>query len=636
MNIVIGTAGHIDHGKTALVRALTGVDTDRLPEEKDRGITIDIGFAEMAIGETAIGFVDVPGHERFVKNMLAGVSGIDAVMMVVAADEGVMPQTREHFEICRLLGVEHGLIAITRSDLATQEEIDIVRAETAGLVRGSFLESAPVFSVSSVRGSGIAKLSAGLSELAAKIHRRSSRRGTRLPIDRSFTVKGFGAVVTGTLIAGSISAGDELELLPAMQKVKVRGVQAYGKHIGKALPGGRAAVNLSGIQHTDIRRGMVLAEKGMLRPTSMIDVEIQVLHTADVLRSLRRVRVHLGTEELLGRIHILDTAGEIAPGESGYAQIRLESPAVASHGDRFIIRSYSPQTTISGGRVLNAHPETKWRRPQFSAAAAILAELGSIAADDDGLPVAFIRHSGQGGIKRQDLSARTGWSKAEIAAALKRLIQRGMIVDAGHALISADEFASLKEKFLAKIGEHHKADHLSQGIGRDELRRTTRDPLISDAVIAELLRERKVVAHGDRIAIAGRTATLSPAETAFRGSLADSLSAAGIQVPKISDAMTAALAVSGLSAAEGNRVLWSMVETGEMIKVSDDLYFLPDQIGDVRSRLAGYAARHESREIDVSCFKKLTGLSRKYAIPLLEYFDRQKVTLRVGDKRIIR
>jgi selenocysteine-specific elongation factor len=365
MNIIVGTAGHIDHGKTTLIKALTGTDTDRLPEEKKRGITIDLGFAELNLGEHRIGFVDVPGHERFVKNMLAGASGIDLVMLIVAADEGVMPQTREHFDICRLLGVAGGIIAITKKDMVDEEMLDLVRLDVSELVDGSFLADAPAIAVSSTTGEGIDELEKALVEMAGRVAGRRDDQVVRMAVDRSFTVKGFGTVVTGTLASGEIREGDELELMPVHRKVRVRGLQTHGLETASASAGQRVAVNLAGVDQMEAARGMTLSEPGAARPVHVIDARVEVLKTAArPLRSRQRVRVHIGTAEVLARVRVLDQTGEIAPGSTDVAQLRFEAPVAAVIGEKFIVRSYSPPATIAGGTVLDVEPK-RHRRAQF-------------------------------------------------------------------------------------------------------------------------------------------------------------------------------------------------------------------------------------------------------------------------------
>src|SRR5256886_8672594 len=407
-SIIVGTAGHIDHGKTALVRALTGIDADRLLEEERRGITIGIGFADLDLGEVRIGFVDVPGHERFVKNMLAGAHGIDVVALVIAADESVMPQTREHFDICRLLGVGKGLIVLTKKDLVDEELLQLARAEAEDLVKGSFLEGAPIMAVSSRTGEGIDELKNALSEVGSQAPARSDDFIARLPIDRAFTMKGFGAVVTGTLIAGEINEGDELDLLPAPsltvgflpgRRVRVRGLQVHGAAVKQANAGQRTAINLGGIEAAAIERGMLLSTPDRLRPTQIVDASVQLLNDAPrALRSRQRVRVHLGAAEILARVRVLEANGEISPGKQGLAQLRFESPAVAVLGDRFIVRAYSPQVTIDGGAIL-APFAVKHRAKDL---AAIRAKLEILAKGERAAGLAqFVISAGVAGARRE-------------------------------------------------------------------------------------------------------------------------------------------------------------------------------------------------------------------------------------------
>ncbi|MGI9037138.1 MAG: selenocysteine-specific translation elongation factor, partial [Pyrinomonadaceae bacterium] len=453
MNIIIGTAGHIDQGKTALVKALTGVDADRLPEEKRRGITIDLGFAEMDLGDVHIGFVDVPGHERFVKNMLAGVSGIDAVALVIAADEGVMPQTREHFDICRLLETKTGLIILTKSDLADAETLEIVKLETAELVQNSFLETAPVIAASAKTGDGIAELKQILREIAAKIPARKSETVARLPVDRAFSVKGFGTVVTGTLIAGKIAEADEMEILPPEKKVRVRGLQTHGAAVAQVAAGQRAAVNLGGIDYADIKRGMVLAEKDILRPTQIFDAEIEVLKTVKrSLKSRRRVRVHIGTIEALARVQVLNESQEIAPGAKDFAQLRLEIPVVCLPSDRFIIRSYSPSVTIAGGKIIDAHA-AKHRRSDIEKIRQTLNDLIEVESRDDNTRriKIFLELADEHGATFADLQMRTGWRNEIAQKAMDENLEKKSIIRVEDFYAARTPFENLKKKTLAEI-----------------------------------------------------------------------------------------------------------------------------------------------------------------------------------------
>src|ERR1041384_711573 len=407
-SLIVGTAGHIDHGKSALVRALTGTDPDRLPEEKRRGITIDLGFADLELDDLRIGCVDVPGHERFIKNMLAGAHGIDLLALVIAADEGVMPQTREHFDICRLLGVRNGLRVITKTDLVDEEMLALVEDDARGLIAGSFLENAPLVSVSSRTGAGMDQLTSQLVDLGKRVPPRSKDFTTRLPIDRAFSMKGFGAVVTGTLISGKITEGDELELLPPKIPVRVRGLQVHNKAVHEAHAGQRTAVNLAGIDTSQIERGMVLAAAGRLRPTQIVDVWIDVLPGASrAVRSRSRVRFHIGAAEVLGRVRVVDGSTQIAAGSGGLAQLRLEAPVVAVHGDRFILRTYSPAETIAGGVILDPFAIRHRARDL-----ARVREILRLLSDDDrvGKFTGFVRASGDRGAHLADVAAATGWA----------------------------------------------------------------------------------------------------------------------------------------------------------------------------------------------------------------------------------
>src|ERR1051325_10568717 len=449
-SIIVGTAGHIDHGKTSLVRALTGVDADRLPEEKRRGITIDLGFAELELDDIRIGFVDVPGHERFVKNMLAGAHGIDLVALVIAADEGVMPQTREHFDICRLLATRSGIVVITKTDMVDEDLLALVRAEAEELVAGSFLEGAPLVAVSSRTGSGIEDLRSALREVASSVPARSRHTVARLPVDRAFTMRGFGAVVTGTLIAGEITEGDEMELLPLGTRVRVRGVQVHGQGQAQAQAGQRTAVNLGGVEAGAIERGMVLAPVERLRPTQIMDVRLDVLKSAPrPVRSRARVRVHLGAAEVLGRIRVLDAAGEIAPGESGFAQLRMEAPVVALPGERFIIRSYSPSRTVAGGILIDALASKHRGREALSARDRLAALVG---ADDAARLAYFIETAGEVGLRRADLLARTGWRDEVLESAAAEAVGRGAVIDAEGVLIARASFDEFAQRTLHDVG----------------------------------------------------------------------------------------------------------------------------------------------------------------------------------------
>lgn len=638
-SIIIGTAGHIDHGKTSLVRALTGVDADRLPEEKRRGITIDLGFAELPLGDYTLGFVDVPGHERFVKNMLAGAHGIDLVALVIAADEGVMPQTREHFDICRLLETKAGLIIITKTDMVDEELLSLVRAEAEELVAGSFLEGAPVVAVSSRTGAGVEELKTALGALARSLPARSAETVARLPVDRSFTMRGFGAVVTGTLVAGEIREGDEMELLPAHARVRVRGVQVHGKAVERALAGQRTAVNLGGVEASLIERGMVLAPTDRLSPTQMMDVQLDVLKSASrPLRSRSRVRVHLGAAEVLGRVRVLSRVGEIAPGESGFAQLRLESPVVALPGERFIIRSYSPSRTIGGGRVLDSLA-VKHRGREAGLMHARLAALSE--ADESERVAYFVETGGEKGMRRAQLAARTGWRDDVLERAAALAITRGAVVDAEGVFVSRACFEHLGQLALAEVEAFHKREPLARGLMRETLRErhfTHAPPEVFRAVIYGLEKAGHVVSEKEVVRIASHSLSLSAEDAALRDRLEQLYSRAAFEPPTFDEALSqigTPTAAAGRKE-HGRKILQLLIEAGRLVRVQNDLFFHSDALAELKARLTEYGARHEpERLIDVAAFKEMAGISRKYAIPLLEYFDRERVTRRAGDKRII-
>ena len=634
-SIIIGTAGHIDHGKTALVRALTGVDADRLPEEKRRGITIDIGFADLDLGEVRVGFVDVPGHERFVKNMLAGAHGIDAVALVIAADESVMPQTREHFDICRLLGVRKGLVVLTKKDLVDEELLAVSRAEAEELVAGSFLVDAPVVAVSSRTGEGIDELKSALREIGSQVPPRSAEFITRLPIDRAFTMRGFGAVVTGTLIAGEISESEELELLPAGTRVRVRGLQVHGGSVNRAYAGQRTAVNLGGIETAAIERGMTLAAPGRLRPTQIVDAEIQIL--ADAPRSLRsrqRVRVHIGTAEVLARVRVLEQDGEIKPGSSGFAQLRFESPVVGVLGDRFILRSYSPQVTIGGGVIADAFG-VKHRAREAPAAREWLAAL--MNSDRAQQVALFAAQAGSQGLRRIDLAARTGWRDDVIEDAAAQSQKNRTTIDAEGVLLNPATLDDLKQRVMQEVGAHHEREPLSRGLGKEILRERhfAHAPAeVFRTVLGELEKESTIVAEQEIVRSREHSRELSGDDAQLRNRLEAIYREGGLASPSLDEAV----ALSGPDTAtrlHARKILQTLIDSGVVVRVHGEMFFHRDALDELTKKLRAYASKNSDRAIDVAGFKELTGISRKYAIPLLAYLDRQRVTRREGDRRVI-
>jgi selenocysteine-specific elongation factor len=636
-SIIVGTAGHIDHGKTALVRALTGVDADRLPEEKRRGITIDLGFAELELEGVRLGFIDVPGHERFVKNMLAGAHGIDVVALVIAADEGVMPQTREHFDICRLLGVRSGLICLTKTDLVDEELLALVRAETEELVAGSFLEDAPVLAVSARTGIGLEELKAALTQISSRVPARSAGTIARLPIDRAFTMRGFGAVVTGTLVAGEINEGDEVELLPAGQRARVRGLQVHGSQVRSASAGQRVAINLGGIEAAQIERGMVLAPPGRLRPTQIIDARLDVLENAPrPLRSRMRVRVHLGAAEVLARLRVIEEGGEIAPGKSGFAQLRLESPIIALPHERFIIRSYSPSLTIAGGRVLDGLA-AKHRGREIARARERLTRLMSADRSDEF--ALFVETAGEQGLRQADMAARTGWTDEVVEDAAQKARLSGSVVDADGVYVDKNSFGRMSQLTVAETAMHHRREPLARGLLRETLRErifSHTAPEVFRSVMAHLEKTGALISEKEVVRAASHKLSLSSNDVVLRDHLEKIYKDAALEPPTLDEALMLAGGRERAAREHERKIFQLLLDARILSRVSPELFFHREALDQLVTKLREYAARHEpERLIDVATFKEIAGVTRKYAIPLLEYFDRERITRRAGDKRII-
>jgi selenocysteine-specific elongation factor len=642
-SVVVGTAGHIDHGKSALVRALTGTDPDRLKEEKARGITIDLGFAHAVIADINFAFVDVPGHERFVKNMLAGVGGIDLVVLVVAADESVMPQTREHFDICRLLHVRSGLIALTKSDLVDAETLELARLEVRELVTGSFLETAPVVALSAKSGEGLDTFRGALVTSAAGIAGRNTKGAVRLPIDRVFSMKGFGTVITGTLVSGRISTDDELVLLPGERRVKVRGLQVHGERLPQAVAGHRTAVNLSGIEVDEIARGQDLASPGAFEETRMADGVVELLPHTKPLRHGARVRFHHGTAETLGRIAIVGplepAAGgvpAIQPGSEAFVRLRLERPTVLTRGDRYILRAYSPSITIAGGVIIDPHPPKGATRT----AAALsrcrrLAINGTASRAEIDLAgaAALIEFSAATGLPVQALMTRVGVEPDSVADRVDALLQSGVAVRAGDVLVAPPVVSELKERIVAALAEHHRAQPLAGGMPREELRDqlfARGHPHVFARALDDLAAAGKIVVR-DRVALATHRVELSPEEAKARNAIETAFRAAGLKPPDI----PSVVAEAGVSPAVVDRIV-KLLQREKVLVRLDTLLFHDTALKDLKAEVAALkASAGGDARIDVATFKERFGVTRKFAIPLLEYLDRERLTRRVGDSRVI-
>ncbi|MBI3127124.1 MAG: selenocysteine-specific translation elongation factor [Candidatus Tectomicrobia bacterium] len=630
-HIVIGTAGHIDHGKTSLVRALTGIDTDRLKEEKERGITIELGFAHLDLEGERFGIVDVPGHERFVKNMLAGAAGIDLVMLIVAADEGVMPQTREHLAICRLLGVKAGLIALTKRDLVDPEWIELVEQDLREFVRGTFLEGQPVVPVSSATGEGLDELRAALREVAASAAEKSGQGLFRLPIDRVFTIRGFGVVVTGTLFSGTVRVGERVEVFPRGFEARVRGLEVHGAQVQEASAGLRTAVNLQGVERAQILRGDVLGRPGELKPTYMIDVHLQ--HLADAPRPLKtrgRVRFHAGTAEAMGRVALIGKDA-LEPGESGFAQLRLEEPVALLPRDRFVIRSYSPVVTIGGGEVLDVAPR-KHRRLRASSQELL---EGLRAGDESERLRILLAEAGAAGADVKGLTGRLTLTPQEIREGIRAQAKAGRLrivePESGLAL-TAEHFQGVQGAVEGFLAAYHKANPLRPGAPREEVRGKAGGATerVFDAALAALISGGKVKEENALLRLASHKVQLGEELGKLKEKIAGVFHAAGFQPPALEDAMAAA----GAPAAAGRQALQVLVNEGTLVRMKDAVVYHRARLDEAQARLE--ERLREKGEITAAEFRDLLGITRKHAIPLLEYFDTARVTLRVGDKRVLR
>ncbi|HEV2351346.1 MAG TPA: selenocysteine-specific translation elongation factor [Terriglobia bacterium] len=636
--IVVGTAGHIDHGKSALVQALTGTNPDRLEEEKRRGITIDLGFAHLDLGEDLrVAFVDVPGHERFIKNMLAGVGGIDLVLLVVAADESIKPQTREHFDICKLLGIRAGLVAITKSDLVEKDVLDLVALEIQDMVRGSFLEGAPMVPVSARTADGLDHLKSELRLGSSKAAPKSIDRPIRLPIDRAFVMKGFGAVVTGTLIAGKIAKEAEVEVFPLGRRARVRGIEVHNLPAAEAWAGQRTALNLVGLEARDLARGMVLAEPGLFKTTDLLDCALTLLPAARPLKNHARVHFHCWTAETIAEVALFG-ARELRPGERAYAQLRLAEGGLFLPGDRFIIRQFSALITLGGGVVVDNLPPRHKGDPTGVLAFLETMEAGSAASRLELLAQQY------GEVPALTLVARTGWPLAEVSKIAKHLEaeQRLKILAAPPGLVvPAKFFDRLAQKVVQELGAFHSAQPLAPGLSKEDLRgrisgggnSREESAVISTALfnslLASLSAQGKLRVQGELVQLAGREIQLSAEEAAAQAAISSAFEKAGLAVPSAREV------IQGLKIdrPRAEKLLQILLKEKVLLKITDDLIFHQAALSKLRQMLAQRKA--QSDRLNVGVFKEITGLSRKYAIPLLEYLDRERVTRRQGDERII-
>ncbi len=616
-HVIVGTAGHIDHGKTALVKALTGIDADRLEEEKRRGITIDLGFAHLQLTPgLRLGFVDVPGHERFIKNMLAGVGGIDLVLFVVAADESIKPQTREHFDICRLLGIGRGVIALTKADLVDADILSLVRLEVEEMVEGSFLEGAAIVPVSSLTGAGLEELRGELARAADAVPEKNSAGHFRLPIDRVFSVKGFGTVATGTLISGSVAKEQTVELYPRERLLRVRGVEVHGEPAERAVAGQRTAVNLPDIEPAEMARGDVLSEPGRFRAVTRVDCRLQLLPSAKPLKHRAPVHFHAGTAEIGAEVRLLGGATVLQPGAAGYARLVLKQAALLLPGDRFIIRMFSPVITIGGGVVLDL--------PASLRSTGAAERLALLTESDDAARVALLVREAGFGAGVPELVARTGWTEANLAAAASRA---SLLAVADSWYVDPGWFRSARGQLVAAVRAFHRENPLAAGIAKQDLRarEMPRVPIfLLDALLAGAA---EIAVEGETVRLRSHTVVLQEDEERARAAIERTFETAGLAAPSLAEA----LAKSGVENRRARTLLEILVRQKRLLRINEDLVLHASAI----ERLRQILLPRKSQHFGVGEFKEWTGISRKYAIPLLEYLDREHITRREGDRRLV-
>jgi len=693
-SVIVGTAGHIDHGKTALVKALTGIDADRLAEEKRRGITIDLGFAHLELPESGapgpagnspgggirLGFVDVPGHERFVRNMLAGVGGIDLVLLVIAADESIKPQTREHFDICRMLNIPRGLTVLTKTDLVDSDTLEVVRLEVEDFLRGSFLEGAPILAASSLTGQGLDGLRRELAAMARAVPDRNAHAVFRLPIDRVFSMKGFGTVVTGTLISGGVRKEEEIEVFPTGKRLRVRGIQVHGAAAEEARAGQRTALNLAAATTEELARGMTLAPPGVFSVTTRADAQIRLLPGARPLRDRSRVHFHCYTAEVIAEVVLLSSRRpaaqseaaesplQLAPGGTAWAQLRFREPLLLLPGDRFILRQFSPVVTVGGGVVVDAAP-LPLRISRHDELEMRLAQLTRLAEGSRAEQwMTRIARRGERGLSLAEALAETGWTRQDLAELLPSIrapleqvklpanwqrsvpktppvpgkaaktaaapdffagVQPGA-VRLGDILVENTNFLSSQIRMWLTVAAFHKANPLVAGIGKEELREKLDLPAeVFTGALEALVRDKRLQVSAEQVSEAGRGVVMKDDEADSKRRIEAAFAGAGLKVPALKEV----LAGLTVDRSRAQQIVTLLLRDRTLIKVTDDLVFHRSALEQLRQLVAEY--KKSSPKIDVGKFKDLAGITRKYAIPLLEYLDRERVTRRQGDERII-
>jgi len=632
MPVIMGTAGHIDHGKTSLVKALTGIDCDRLSEEKKRGITIELGFAHLDLGgENRLGIVDVPGHEKFVKNMVAGATGVDFVTLVIAADEGIMPQTREHLEICQLLGVTTGLVALTKTDMVDAEWLEMVEEEVAAYLEPTFLGGAPIVPVSAHTGEGLDDLKDQLRTLLGEFKPKRRSDLFRLPVDRVFSMKGHGTVITGTMISGSISVGDDVVLYPRGIESKVRGLQSHGETVEKAQAGRRTAANLHGLEVDDIRRGDVLARPGTLFPSDVWDIELTVLESSHIpLKHRREIHFHHGAREVLARIHLLDR-DELKPGETAVCQARFSEPLAGVYGDRIVLRSFSPLRAFAGGRIVGP---VGHKVKRFSDKIAEVNKLTSELPEE--VTATQLELAGPVGLTFSELLTMTNLESKALEKALGVLSgqQKAILFDKEARRYGGGVLAQeLSDSLLVYLGEFHKADSMKPGVQRGELASSWGRKLPTKFfhfIVERLIKKGDIVAEQEVLRLKDHKVSLASDQEKVREAILKAYQDGGFTPPNLKDV----LEPLGMSFKQAGPVFKLLQDQGVLVRVKDDMYYHVPSLDIIKAKMHEFFI--ENQEMSAPNFKDMTGLSRKYLIPVLEYFDKEKVTVRVGDVRHLR
>ena len=631
--IILGTAGHIDHGKTSLIKAITGINTDRLKEEKLRGITIELGFAHLELpSKQHLGIVDVPGHEKFVKNMVAGATGIDIVAMVIAADEGVMPQTREHMEICTLLGVKHGVVVLTKTDLVDEEWLELVIEDIRDFVRGTFLEKAPIVTVSSVTGDGIPEFIKTLDELSARLPSRPVSSLFRLPVDRVFTMKGFGTVITGTLVSGEVKVGDMVMLYPSGITSKVRGIQVHNQSVNNSEAGMRTAVNFQGLEKASVNRGDVLSNPSALKLSYMLDVCFNYLNSnKKPVKNRARIRFHTGTSEVLGILILLDK-DELLPGEAAVAQLRIDSPLALIKDDRFVIRSYSPIRTIGGGHILNPIPQ---KHKRFKSEI-IKGLKGLMDQSPESIISYHVDESGYQGVVFSDLRIMTGLHEKQLQNIMQDLMSKRTVIltdRENRIYIHKNSSDRLKKETSIYLDSYHRGNPLKTGMPKEELRSKIpglQGSKLFNLTLNQMIKDKEIVSEENTVRLTSHTVSLGVDQADIRERILDVYRKNGLTPPYFKELSK----TINVESSRAKDVLMFLMDEGMIVKVKEDLYFHAKAVEDLQQRLVDYLVSH--KEMSTPQFKEMTGVSRKYLIPLIEYFDAQNVTIRIGDIRKLR